>query len=563
MKENIKWWQKAVVYQIYPRSFQDSDGDGIGDLNGIKQHLDYLQELGVDVIWLNPIYASPNIDNGYDIADYLAINPEFGDMALFESLLTEAHDRGIKIVMDLVVNHSSDQHAWFVESRTNKTNPKRDYYIWRDPVDGHAPNNWGSFFSGPVWTLDEATGQYYLHLFVPGQPDLNWQNPNVRNAIYTMMNWWVDKGIDGFRMDVISLISKPTGLPDGPVPIGGTYGNANQAVANGPHVHQYLREMRTRVLNNADLMTVGETAGVDIANAKKYAADDGSELNMIFQFEHMALDDNPNPALGKWNDQKVDLVKLKANLSKWQTQLAGQAWNSLYWNNHDQPRAVSRYGDDSEEFRVVSAKMLATLLHGMQGTPYIYQGEEIGMTNAYNLERADFNDIEIKNAYKYLVETDHLVDASTFLKYVRAKGRDNARTPMQWNANDQAGFTTGTPWLKLNANYLDINVEMALADPDSIFYHYQKLIQLRHDLPIITTGEYLLLDPEDAQVYAYKRLEATEELLVICNFTNEGQIRLYPMPDEAELLISNYLDDQHELLRPFEAKIYRYATPKN
>lgn len=562
MKANIKWWQKAVVYQIYPRSFQDSNGDGIGDLAGIKQHLDYLQELGIDVIWLNPIYASPNIDNGYDIADYLAINPEFGDMALFESLLTEAHDRGIKIVMDLVVNHSSDQHAWFVESRTNTTNPKRDYYIWRDPVDGHAPNNWGSFFSGPAWTFDETTGQYYLHLFVPGQPDLNWQNPDVRNAVYTMMNWWVDKGIDGFRMDVISLISKPAGLPDGPVPSGGTYGDANQAVANGPHVHQYLQEMRARVLNNADLMTVGETAGVDIANAKKYAANDESELNMIFQFEHMALDDNPNPALGKWNDQKVDLVKLKANLSKWQTQLAGHAWNSLYWNNHDQPRAVSRYGNDTDEYRVVSAKMLATLLHGMQGTPYIYQGEEIGMTNAYNLDRADFNDIEIKNAYQYLVETDHLVDAPTFLKYVHAKGRDNARTPMQWNANDQAGFTTGIPWLKVNDNYPNINVAAALADPDSIFYHYQKLIELRHTLPIITTGEYFLLDPDDAQVYAYKRLGATEELLVVCNFTDAGQIRLYPMPEEAELLISNYLDDQYELLRPFEAKIYRYATPK-
>ncbi|MCM0599275.1 alpha-glucosidase [Periweissella fabalis] len=558
MKENIKWWQKAVVYQIYPRSFQDSNGDGIGDLQGIRQHLDYIQKLGADVIWLNPVYVSPNLDNGYDIADYEAINHEFGDMQAFDNLLTEAHDRGIKIIMDLVVNHSSDQHPWFIESRSSKDNPKRDFYIWRDAVDGHEPNNWGSFFSGPAWKLDTATNQYYLHLFATGQPDLNWENKTLRDAIYKMMNWWVDKGIDGFRMDVISLISKPDNLPDGPIPVGGTYGDANSIVANGPRVHQYLTEMRQQVLNNSDLMTVGETAGVDIENAKRYSALDASELNMIFQFEHMELDNNPNPALGKWNDQPVDLIKLKANLSKWQTELAGKAWNSLYWNNHDQPRIVSRFGDDSPEFRVVSAKMLATLLHCMQGTPYIYQGEEIGMTNATNYHLEDYNDIEIKNAYDYLVIKEQLIDAQTFLKYVHAKGRDNARTPMQWSANDYAGFSTVQPWLKLNNNYAEINVETALADPDSIFYHYQKLIQLRHELPIFTTGEYLLLDSDDAEVYAYKRLTKDEELLVICNFTKEGQIRLYPIPDAAELLLSNYLDDQHELLRPFEAKIYRF-----
>lgn len=556
MTDKIKWWQKAVVYQIYPRSFQDTNNDGIGDLNGIKQHLDYLQQLGIDIIWLNPVYASPNLDNGYDIADYQAINPEFGTMAEFDDLLQAAHAHGIKIVMDLVVNHSSSQHQWFVESRKSKDNPKRDFYIWRDPVNGHEPNNWGSFFSGPAWTLDETTGQYYLHLFVPGQPDLNWQNKEVRHTIYDMMNWWVDKGIDGFRMDVISLISKPDGLPDGPVPAGGTYGNSNIAVANGPHVHDYLKEMRANVLNHADLMTVGEASGVDIENAQKYANLDGSELSMVFQFEHMALDDNINPALGKWSNRRVNLVDLKANLTKWQNELAGHAWNSLYWNNHDQPRVVSRYGSDGPQYRVLSAKMLATLLHFMQGTPYIYQGEEIGMTNAYNLTRADFDDIEIKNAFKYLVETDHLVDEATMLDYVHHKGRDNARTPMQWTAGSHAGFTTATPWLKLNNNCADINVAASLANTNSIFYHYQKLIKLRHTMPIITTGTYQLLDPEDASVYAYKRLGDHESLLVICNFTAHEHLRSYDFADEAQLLISNYPDDLGQELRPFEAKVY-------
>lgn len=558
MINTIKWWQKAVVYQVYPRSFQDTNNDGIGDLAGVQQRLDYIQKLGADVIWLNPVYDSPDKDNGYDIADYQAINTKFGDMAAFDALLADAHNHGIKIVMDLVVNHTSDQHAWFIESRQSKDSNKRDFYLWRDPVDGHEPNNWGSFFSGPAWQFDAATGQYYLHLFVPEQPDLNWANSKVRDAVYDMMNWWVDKGIDGFRMDVISLISKPDGLPDGEVPAGAVYGNSNFAVANGPHVHEYLQEMRTRVLNNADLMTVDEASGVDIANAKRYAASNGSELNMIFQFEHMALDDNPNPALGKWDNQRVDLIKLKENLSKWQTELAGTAWNSLYWNNHDQPRAVSRYGSDSPKFRVISAKMLATLLHFMQGTPYIYQGEEIGMTNAYNLNWEDFDDIEIKNAYKYMVEIDHLIDADTLLDYVHHKGRDNARTPMQWDASVNAGFTAGTPWLKLNDNYQSINVEQALADPDSIFYYYQKLIKLRHTLPIITTGEYQLLDPQDAEVYAYKRVLPDEELLIINNFTSAVQTRMFDIPANAELLIANYPDDQGANLRPFEAKVYRY-----
>ncbi|KAA8325408.1 alpha-glucosidase [Leuconostoc carnosum] len=558
MTNNIKWWQKAVVYQVYPRSFQDANGDGIGDLKGIEQRLDYIQKLGADVIWLNPIYASPDKDNGYDISDYEDINQKFGTMADFDDLLEKAHDKGLKILMDLVVNHTSDQHQWFIESRSSKDNDKRDFYIWRDPVDGHEPNNWGSFFSGPAWKFDEATGQYYLHLFVEGQPDLNWANPEVRQAVFDMMNFWVDKGIDGFRMDVISLISKPDGLPDGEVPNNGEYGNSDKAVANGPHVHDYLQEMRQKVLNRADMMTVGEASGVDITNAVRYANTDGSELNMVFQFEHMGLDNNPNPALSKWYDKKVSLVDLKENLSKWQNELAGKAWNSLYWDNHDQPRAVSRYGDDRPEYRVVSAKMVATLLHFLQGTPYVYQGEEIGMTNAYNLKREDFDDVEIKQAFKYLVEKTKLVDENTMLNYVHAKGRDNARTPMQWDDSENAGFTTGTPWLKLNSNYDSINVQEALADKNSIFYYYQKLIRLRHDMPIITTGIYELLDAQDAEVYAYRRVGEKDQLLVINNFTDQKLTREYHVPSDAKLIISNYSDDQGETLRPYEAKVYLF-----
>ena len=556
MTNTIKWWQNAVVYQIYPRSFQDSNHDGIGDLRGLINRLDYVANLGIDVIWLNPVYATPNEDNGYDISDYQAINPEFGTMAEFDELLTLAHQKGIKIMMDLVVNHTSKEHQWFIESRQSKDNAKRDFYIWRDPVNDSTPNNWGSFFSGPAWRFDETTGQYYLHLFAEGQPDLNWENDDLRTAVYDMMNFWVDKGIDGFRMDVISLISKPAGLPDGQVSGDSIYGDGGALVANGPHVHDYLKEMRQRVLNNGDLITVGEASGVDIQNAKQYADLDESELNMVFQFEHMSLDNNPNGALGKWYDAPVSLLDLKENLSKWQTELAGQAWNSLYWNNHDQPRAVSRFGNDSPAYRVVSAKMIATLLHFMQGTPYIYQGEEIGMTNATNLGWDDFDDIEIKNAYRELVDEEQLVDADTLLRYVHYKGRDNARTPMQWSADANAGFTDGTPWLKLNDNFSDINVEQALADSDSIYYHYQKLIKLRHDLPIMTLGDYQLIDADDAQVYTYERHLDAEKLIVINNFTAETVTRHYDVPASAELLISNYPDDAHDTLRPYESKVY-------
>lgn len=559
MSSAIKWWQKAVVYQVYPRSFQDTDGDGLGDIQGIIQRLDYIKKLGADVIWLNPIFVSPDKDNGYDIADYEAINPQFGTMADFEELLTAAHAKGLKVVMDLVVNHSSDQNAWFIESRQGKDNPKRDFYIWRDPVDGGVPNNWGSYFSGPAWTFDEATGQYYLHSFLPEQPDLNWDNPALRDAVFQMMNNWVDRGIDGFRMDVISLISKPAGLPDGAVPAGGDYAVIDEFVPNGPHVHDYLHEMRERVLDRADLMTVGETTGVNVANAERYANLDGSELNMIFQFEHMGLDNNPEAVFGKWTDRKVNLTDLKENLSKWQTALAGKAWNSLYWNNHDQARVVSRFGDDRPEYRVRSAKMLATLLHFMQGTPYVFQGEELGMTNAYNLGWDDFDDVETKNARAYLVDETGLTDDETMLRYVHAKGRDNARTPMQWDASANAGFTTGTPWLKLNTNYTEINAQSALADTDSVFYYYQKLIEYRHTLPIVTTGDYQLLDADDAEVFAYRRVGDDDQLLVICNFTEQELERDYQVPADAENLISNYPDDAGNTLRPYEAKVYRFA----
>lgn len=556
-----KWWQKAVVYQIYPRSFQDSNGDGIGDLKGIISRLDYVKKLGVDVIWLNPIYKTPNIDGGYDISDYQAINPDFGNMADFEALLSKAHQLGLKIMMDLVVNHSSSEHEWFKKSRQGRQdNPYRDYYIWHDPVDGHAPNNWGSFFSGPAWTFDKDSGQYYLHLFAKEQPDLNWENPNVRQSVFDMMNWWANKGIDGFRMDVISLISKPTGLPDGPQSAEAPFGNAADVVANGPRVHDYLQEMHQKVLGRYDWITVGETAGVTVEESKKYANLDGRELNMVFQFEHMGLDGNPNPALGKWYDQPVTLEALRHNLTKWQTALSGTAWNSLYWNNHDQPRVVSRFGNDSPAYRVYSAKMLATILHFMQGTPYIYQGEELGMTNVNFDHLSDYQDLESINAYHELVDDTQLVAPETMMSYLHARSRDNARTPMQWDNSAHAGFSTATPWLKVNHNYHDINVESALKDPNSIFYFYQRLIQLRHELPVITDGRFALVseNEKDDAVFAYTRQNNTQTLLIIANFTDQTLTRHYPLPTQHKLLIQNYSDDQGETLRPFEAKVYAY-----
>lgn len=559
--ENKHWWNNSVVYQIYPKSFQDSNGDGVGDLRGIINRLDYLKKLGVDIIWLNPIYKSPQVDNGYDISDYLAINPTLGNMADFQELINGIHHRGMKLVMDLVVNHTSDQHKWFEESKKSKDNPYRDYYIWRDGKNGKEPNNWGSYFSGPAWKYDPETDQYYLHLFAPQQPDLNWENPNVRHSVYDMMNWWAAKGVDGFRMDVINLISKPKELTDGPLTGDEKYANVEKLVPNGPRMHEFLQEMNRNVMSKHKMITVGEMPGTTPEQAKAYANLDNKELNMIFQFEHMGLDGNSNPALGKWNDQKTKLVDLRANFTKWQKGLMGTAWNSLYWNNHDQPRVVSRFGDDSnEENRLKSAKMLATMLHFQQGTPYIYEGEEIGMTNVYFDKLADYVDLESINAYHQLVDDQHLLDGKTMLKYLAMHSRDNARTPMQWDDSKNAGFSTGTPWEKVNPNYPTINVEKALADQNSIFYYYQKLIKLRHELPVITNGDFQLVagNEDDPAVFAYRRQNADTTLLVITNYTDQTLQRHYDVPDGAKLLITNYADDAGETIRPYEAKVYQY-----
>ncbi|WP_044939301.1 glycoside hydrolase family 13 protein [Pseudobutyrivibrio sp. LB2011] len=529
------WWKESVIYQIYPRSFCDSNGDGIGDLNGIRSKLDYLQKLGINVIWLSPIYKSPNDDNGYDISDYQDIMDDFGNMDDFDALLKEAHEHGIKIVMDLVVNHTSDEHKWFIESRSSKDNPKRDYYIWREPKDGKEPNNWGSCFSGSAWEYDEKTGMYYLHCFSKKQPDLNWDNEKVRDEVFNMMTWWCEKGIDGFRMDVISMISKVPGLPDGNKGEGALYGDLSNTT-NGPRVHEYLQEMRKRVLSKYDLITVGECAGVTIEEAKKYASLDNSELNMVFEFEHTGLDYDER---GKWTTKRFYLPDLKANLSKWQNELEGQAWNSLYWDNHDQPRIVSRLGDDSP----LSAKCIATVLHMMKGTPYIYQGEELGMTNYPFKSIDECRDIEILNAHKELVGGGRMSEED-LMDGIRAKGRDNARTPMQWDDSSEAGFTSGKPWIGVNPNYKTINAKAELEDKNSVFYYYQKLIQLRRNSEwsdIIVYGTYQLLDKEDENIFAYTRQLGDRKILVVCNVSaNEVQYKLDFEVEEKACLIRNY-----------------------
>ena len=531
-----RWWKESIVYQIYPRSFKDSNGDGIGDLNGITEKMDYLQKLGINVLWLSPVYQSPNDDNGYDISDYQAIMDEFGTMEDFDRMLAAAHEHGIKLVMDLVVNHTSDEHPWFIESQKSVDNPYRDYYIWRPGKDGKEPNNWGSCFSGSAWKYDEKTDMYYLHLFSRKQPDLNWDNPKVRQEVFDMMNWWLDKGVDGFRMDVISLISKKPDLPDGPVGING-YASFNEP-ANGPHVHEYLQEMREKVLNNADTITVGECSGVTLEEAKKYARSDEKELNMVFQFEHMDVDaDGSN----KWTDKKMDLRDMKAVLTKWQKGLEEIAWNSLFWENHDQPRSVSRFGNDSSQYRELSAKMLATCLHMMQGTPYVYQGQELGMTNVPFEGVEDFRDLDSINAYHELVEDQKVFSKEEMMRYLRYKSRANARTPFQWDDSENAGFTTGTPWIMVNPNYKEINAKAELADPNSVFYYYQKLIQLRKEKEIIVYGTYDLLLPESEELYVYTRTLGEEKLLVVCNFS-ENEVEL-DIPEEfrkGSYLISNY-----------------------
>ena len=550
------WWKEAVVYQIYPRSFMDSNGDGIGDINGITSRLDYLKELGVDVLWLSPVYQSPNDDNGYDISDYQAIMEEFGTMEDFDRMLEGIHARGMKLVMDLVVNHTSDEHPWFVASRKSKDNPYRDYYIWREGKDGKEPNNWGSCFSGSAWEYDKTTDMYYLHLFSKKQPDLNWDNPKVRDEVFQMMNWWCEKGIDGFRMDVISLISKKPGLPDGYQAPGALYGDSG--CANGPHVHEYLQEMNQKVLSHYDLMTVGECAGVTIEEAKKYANADGRELSMVFQFEHVEA----NGPMGKWTDERVQLKDFKTTMSKWQTELEGKAWNSLFLGNHDQARSVSRFGNDAPEYRAVSAKMLVTCLHMMQGTPYVYQGEELGMTNCPFPTLEDLRDIESINAFHELTEAGK-VNPEDMMRYIRLRGRDNARTPMQWDDSANAGFTTGTPWIMVNPNYTEINAKTEMEDPDSVFRYYQKIIGLRKKEKVMVYGTYQLLDPDNEKLYVYTRTLDNEKLLVICNFTEEEET--YSVPEEfskGEVLISSYHREKAEkeiMLKPYEALVLKIS----
>ena len=548
-----RWWKESVVYQIYPRSFCDSNGDGIGDLNGITGKLDYLKELGVDVIWLSPVYKSPNDDNGYDISDYQAIMDEFGTMEDFDRMLATAHKKGIKIMMDLVVNHTSDEHKWFIESRKSTDNPYRDYYIWRPAKeDGSLPNNWGSCFSGPAWEYDKTTDMYFLHLFSKKQPDLNWDNPVVRQEVFDMMNWWLKKGVDGFRMDVISLISKEPGLPDKEPGING-YATFNVS-ANGPHVHEYLQEMRQKALNNADTITVGECSGVTLEEAKKYARSDEKELNMVFQFEHMDVDSDEKA--GKWTTRKMDLRDLKKILTRWQKGLQDIAWNSLYWENHDQPRSVSRFGNDSDEYREISAKMLATCIHMMQGTPYVYQGEELGMTNCPFNTLDNFRDLESINAFHELTEQGKMTEED-MMAAISYKGRDNARTPMQWDDSAYAGFSTANPWIMVNPNYTKINAKDQVNREDSVFKYYQKLIKLRHESELIVYGTYDLILDDDKDIYAYIRTLGDEKLIVYCNFSENT--REVEIPEEfvnGKVLISNYNDakaNQKITLRPYEA----------
>jgi oligo-1,6-glucosidase len=556
-----KWWHDKVVYQIYPRSFKDSNGDGIGDLRGIIEKLDYLQTLGVGVVWLSPVYQSPNDDNGYDISDYQAIMAEFGTLADWEELLAQMHQRDIRLVMDLVVNHTSDEHAWFVQSRTSKANPYRDYYIWRPGKNGAEPNNWASFFSGSAWEYDATTDEYYLHLFSRKQPDLNWENPKVRASIHAMMHWWLEKGIDGFRMDVINMVSKNQALPDAPAHNENRYHVGTDFFIYGPRMMEFLHEMRDKVLSHYDLLTVGEMPTTTIEQAKEVTHQETGPLSMLFQFEHVDLDNDPN-GTSKWDIQPWKLVDLKKVMTKWQKGLESTGWNSSYLTNHDQPRAVSRFGNDST-YRVESAKMLATFTHLLHGTPYIYQGEEIGMTNVKFDSIEEYRDIETLNMYRERVEERGMAREAVMAS-LYAKSRDNARTPMQWDESDNGGFTTGTPWIKVNPNYKAINVEQALADPDSIFYYYQQLIRLRKAYPVIVYGTYDLLLEEHEKIYAFTRTLKGDRLLVILNFSAESPI--FELPSSVSvsnktLLISNYEVDEGEeierlALRPYEARVY-------
>ena len=534
---NEKWWKKAVVYQIYPKSFQDSDGDGIGDLQGIIKRLDYLETLGINAIWLSPVFKSPQADNGYDISDYRDIDPTFGSLDDMEELINEAKKHKIRIMMDLVLNHSSNEHRWFKEAKKSKDNPYHNYYIWRDGEEGMPPSDMKAVFGGSAWEYVPEIGQYYFHQFLPEQPDLNWENPKVRSAIYDMILWWMDKGVGGFRMDVIDQIAKE---PDKRITI------------NGPRLQEYFKELSKETFQKGDLITVGEAWGADTERAKLYSNPDGSEFSMVFQFEHIGLDQKEGGE--KWDLAPLPFKKLKKIMARWQNELYNCGWNSLFWDNHDLPRIVSRWGND-REYRVESAKMLAILLHGMQGTPYIYQGEELGMTNVqYDIE--DYKDCEIINMYHERLEKGYSKDE--IMKSIYAKGRDNARTPMQWDDSANAGFTTGTPWIKVNDNYDKINAKSQVDDPDSIFSCYKKLVQLRKDYPVFVDGKFTLLLEDDENIFAYSRKNEEKTMIVVCNFFDKE----IPMPlakecEGMEVLISNYKDTSDmSVLRPYEARMY-------
>jgi oligo-1,6-glucosidase len=564
-------WRRWVVYQIYPRSFADSNGDGVGDLRGVLNHLDHLQRLGVDVIWLSPVYRSPMDDNGYDISDYQDVDPLFGTLADLDELIADLHARGMRLVMDLVVNHTSDEHPWFVESRSSRDNPKRDWYWWRDArpgttpgTPGAEPTNWESHFSGPTWTWDEHTGQYYLHIFSRKQPDLNWENPEVRQAVYAMMRWWLDRGVDGFRMDVIDMISKDTSLPDTQPRPGSLYGPGDQFFTCGPRNHEFLQEMYREVFagRDAHVLTVGEMPGVTIPQAVLFTEPERHELDMVFQFEHVRLDIGRD----KYDLRPLHLPDLKANMAAWQAGLAGRGWNSLYWSNHDQPRSVSRFGDDGV-YRVDSAKTLATVLHLHQGTPYVYQGDELGMVNSPFAVIGDYRDIQALNYYAAAAAAGG-VDLAALLVAMRKMSRDQARTPVQWDASPQAGFTTGTPWIAVNPDYPKVNAAAEVGQPDSVFEHYRKLIELRHDDPVVTDGAFELLLPEHPAIWAFLRRGHDAELLVAANFSADVVSAALPLEADwagAAVVLTNLAEPEPNplqpppdlKLRPWESVIWR------
>ncbi|TFV48948.1 alpha-glucosidase [Blastococcus sp. TF02A-35] len=562
------WWTRAVVYQVYPRSFSDSDGDGIGDLGGVLQRVDHLADLGVDVVWLSPVYPSPQADNGYDISDYQDIDPLFGSLAQLDELVEALHARGMKLLMDLVVNHTSDQHPWFLESRASRTSAKRDWYWWRPPRPGFSagepgaePTNWQSFFSGPTWELDEASGEYYLHLFDRRQPDLNWENPQVRQTVYEMMRWWLDRGVDGFRMDVINMISKDVtpdgGLHDGPPVPGTSLGDGSASYLCGPRIHEFLAEMHREVLAGRDgaFLTVGEMPGVTVEQARLFTDPARGEVDMVFQFEHVGLDHGTS----KWDLRPLRMRDLKASFGRWQAGLADVGWNSLYWDNHDQPRAVSRFGDDSPGFRRDSATCLATLLHLHRGTPYVYQGQELGMANYPFTSLEDFRDVESLNHHVQAVSAGQ--DPAQVLAALRAMSRDNARTPVQWDASPHAGFTTGTPWLPVNPDHVEWNAAAQREDDTSVLAHYRRLVALRHDDDVVALGDFTMLLPEHDDVYAFTRTLGAETLLVVCNLsrTTYRLAELLPEAPAAELVLGNLPDDDPAELRPWEARVLRPA----